>query len=204
MVAVNMETYKYNSTFSLSEYWRIFTSYTNLGELYTSEYSPVFTSASGTIVYVDLLYMHLYAKTSSKLLVHALTHSLESHNKSLAVQWLQSTVQVQYYMIRGVLVARVPRRGFPTKLWGLGYPWWGQGPTQGADSTCTRIMYNVKKRAKHGVSGQRESPLTTRLDIPHHCDWTLTHIYEDVKFCNHDADFKSDGKEDSTPPSLME
>ena len=31
MVAVNMETYKYNSTFSLSEYWRIFTSYTNLG-----------------------------------------------------------------------------------------------------------------------------------------------------------------------------
>ena len=26
-----METYKYNSTFSLSEYWRIFTSYTNLG-----------------------------------------------------------------------------------------------------------------------------------------------------------------------------
>ena len=31
MVAVNMETYKYNSTFSLSEYWRIFASYTNLG-----------------------------------------------------------------------------------------------------------------------------------------------------------------------------
>ena len=31
MEAVNMETYKYNSTFSLSEYWRIFTSYTNLG-----------------------------------------------------------------------------------------------------------------------------------------------------------------------------
>ena len=31
MVAVNMETYKYNSTFSLSEYWRIFISYTNLG-----------------------------------------------------------------------------------------------------------------------------------------------------------------------------
>ena len=31
MVAVNMERYKYNSTFSLSEYWRIFTSYTNLG-----------------------------------------------------------------------------------------------------------------------------------------------------------------------------
>ena len=31
IVAVNMETYKYNSTFSLSEYWRIFTSYTNLG-----------------------------------------------------------------------------------------------------------------------------------------------------------------------------
>ena len=31
MVAVNMETYKYNSTFSLSEYCRIFTSYTNLG-----------------------------------------------------------------------------------------------------------------------------------------------------------------------------
>ena len=34
MVAVNMETYKYNSTFSLSEYWRIFTSYTNLGLAY--------------------------------------------------------------------------------------------------------------------------------------------------------------------------
>ena len=31
MVAVNMETYKYNSTFSISEYWRIFTGYTNLG-----------------------------------------------------------------------------------------------------------------------------------------------------------------------------
>ena len=26
-----MKKYKYNSTFSLSEYWRIFTSYTNLG-----------------------------------------------------------------------------------------------------------------------------------------------------------------------------
>ena len=57
MIAVNMETYKYNSTFSLSEYWRIFASYTNLGFasvciLLTSEYSPVFTSASGTIVYL--------------------------------------------------------------------------------------------------------------------------------------------------------
>ena len=31
MVAVNMETYKCNSTFGLSEHWRIFTSYTNLG-----------------------------------------------------------------------------------------------------------------------------------------------------------------------------
>ena len=69
MVAVNMKTYKYNSTFSLSEYWRIFTSYTNLG-------------FASVCILVNI------RQYSLRLQVLLYTYSLESVTVSLAERWL--------------------------------------------------------------------------------------------------------------------